>query len=79
MKWLLIVYVCSMANGKCDSSQIITGYQFNNHYDCVVAGYKYSYNKFVNLEKDEELEREFIESKKMAVKFECKGLPAFGT
>jgi len=78
MKWILITYICSIATGECPSNSI-TGFQFNNHYDCVVAGYKYSYNKFTNLEKLEEYEREYIEEKKLVIKFECKGLKPTST
>tara|TARA_R100001480_G_scaffold123286_1_gene121732 strand:+ start:198 stop:431 length:234 start_codon:yes stop_codon:yes gene_type:complete len=73
MKWILITYICSVATGEC-SSNSITGFQFNNHYDCVVAGYKYSHNKFTKLEELEELEREYIEQKKLVIKFECKNV-----
>tara|TARA_R100001510_G_scaffold42038_1_gene38400 strand:+ start:379 stop:612 length:234 start_codon:yes stop_codon:yes gene_type:complete len=73
MKWILITYICSVATGECPSNSI-TGFQFNNHYDCVVAGYKYSHNKFTKLEELEELEREYIEQKKLVIKFECKNV-----
>jgi hypothetical protein len=73
MKWILITYICSVATGECPSNSI-TGFQFNNHYDCVVAGYKYSHNKFTKLEELEELEREYIEEKKLVIKFECKNV-----
>ena len=78
MKWILITYICSIATGECPSNSI-TVFQFNNHYDCVVAGYKYSHNKFTKLEELEELEREYIEEKKLVIKFECKGLKPTST
>ena len=78
MKWILITYICSVATGQCPSNSI-TGFQFDNHYDCVVAGYKYSYNKFIKLEEIEELEKEYIEEKKLVIKFKCEGLKATGT
>ena len=40
----------------------------------MVAGYKYSHNKFTKLEELEELEREYIEEKKLVIKFECKNV-----
>ena len=52
----------------------MTMHKFQNHYDCVVAGYKYSHNKFIKLEELEELEREYIEEKKLVIKFECKNV-----
>ena len=71
MKYILILYVCSMASGTCPTSTI-SGYQFNTHYDCVDAGYKLAYNNFKNLNTLEELEKNYIEEKKIAVRFECK-------
>lgn len=65
--------MCSMASGECVSSKIMA-YEFNNHYDCVIAGYKQAYNDFRSLEKMEELEKDYIEQKKLVIKFECKGL-----
>ncbi len=73
MKYILILYMCSMASGNCPSSTI-SGYQFTNHYDCVVAGYQLAHNTFLNLKELEEFEREYIEREKIAVRFECKQL-----
>ena len=78
MKWILITYICSVATGECTSNSI-TGFQFDNHYDCVATGYKYSHNRFTKLEELEELEREYIEEKKLVIKFECKGLKPTST
>ena len=38
MKYLLVLYMCSLATGQCPSSYY-AGYQFNTHYDCIIAGY----------------------------------------
>ena len=73
MKYVLILYMCSMVSGECPSSNV-SGYQFNNHYDCVVGGYKQAYNAFRSLEEMEELEKDYIEQEKLVIKFECKGL-----
>ena len=78
MKWILITYICSITTGQCPTNSI-TGYQFDNHIDCVLAGYKLSHYKFTKLEELEELEREYIEEKKLVIKFECKGLQATNT
>jgi len=78
MKWIVITYICSITTGQCHTNSI-TGYQFDNHIDCVVAGYKLSHYKFTKLQELEELEKEYIEEKKLVIKFECKGLQATNT
>tara|TARA_A100001035_G_scaffold275531_1_gene269073 strand:- start:1616 stop:1819 length:204 start_codon:yes stop_codon:yes gene_type:complete len=62
-----------MNTNDCPSSTI-SGYQYNNHYDCVLSGYKLAHNTFINLKELEELEKAYIEEKKIVVKFECKAL-----
>ena len=71
MKYILILYMCSMATGECPSSTI-AGYQFTNHYDCVNAGYGVAQKTFRSLEELEDFERDYIEKEKIAIKFECK-------
>ena len=73
MKYILILYMCSMVSGECPSSTIL-GWQFENHYDCVNAGYGVSQQTFRNLEDLEEWSREYIEQQKIAIRFECKEL-----
>jgi hypothetical protein len=65
--------MCSMVSGECPSSTI-SGWQFENHYDCVNAGYGVSQQTFRNLEDLEEWSREYIEQQKIAIRFECKEL-----
>ena len=60
-----------MVSGECPSSTI-SGWQFENHYDCVNAGYGVSQQTFRNLEDLEEWSREYIEQEKIAIRFECK-------
>lgn len=75
MKFVLILYLCSMLNGSCSSSHV-PGYSFDTHYDCVFSGYGISQKVFKALEEDEEdFTREYINNKRMVVKFECKALP----
>ena len=64
-----------MLSGKCPSSTY-AGYQFENHYDCVNAGYAVAQSTFRNLEQTEEFNREYIEQSKLVIKFECKELGA---
>ena len=73
MKYILILYMCSMVSGECPTSTI-SGWQFENHYDCVNAGYGVSQQTFRNLEDLEEWSREYIEQQKIAIGFECKEL-----
>ena len=73
MKYILILYMCSMVSGECPSSTI-AGYQFESHYQCVDAGYGVSQQTFRNLEDLEEWSREYIEQEKIAIRFECKEL-----
>ena len=73
MKYILILYMCSLTTGQCPSHHY-SNYQFDNHYDCVVAGYGVAQQTFKNLEKMEEFEREYIENNKIAIKFDCKGI-----
>ena len=73
MKYLLILYMCSMNTGLCPNSTI-SGYQFNSHYDCVNAGYAIAQKTFRNLKDYEEFPRETIEKDKIVIKFECKEL-----
>jgi hypothetical protein len=75
MKFILILYMCSTITGQCPSSTV-AGYQFNNHYDCVAAGYRIAHNTFINLKELEEYEKDYIEQNKIVVKFECKELGA---
>ena len=63
--------MCSMSTGQCPSSTV-SGWQFNNHYDCVNAGYAIAQSTFRNLKELEEYEREYIEQSKIVVKFECR-------
>ena len=71
MKYILVLYMCSMVNNSCPSSTI-AGYQFTNHFDCVNAGYSVAQSTFRNLQEMEEFERQVIETRKLVIKFECK-------
>ena len=71
MKYIIVLYMCSMMNNTCPSSTV-AGYQFNNHFDCVNAGYSIAQSTFSNLQKMEEFEREVMEKQKLVIKFECK-------
>ena len=67
--------MCSMLSNTCPSSTV-AGYQFTNHYDCVVSGYRVAHNTFLNLKELEEYERDYMEKNKIVVKFECREIGA---
>ena len=71
MKYILVLYMCSMLSNNCPTSTI-SGYQFNTHYDCVNAGYAVAQSTFRNLKELEEWDREYLEQSKIVVKFECR-------
>ena len=71
MKYLLILYMCSMTTGQCPTSTV-SGYQFNSHYDCVNAGYSIAQKTFRDLKKLEDWDKPDFEKEKIVVKFECK-------
>ena len=73
MKYILVLYMCSMLSNSCPSSTV-SGYPFESHYDCVNAGYAIAQNTFRNLEEIEEYNRDYIEQSKIVVKFECREL-----
>ena len=73
MKYLLILYMCSMATGQCPSSSV-SGYQFNSHYDCVNAGYAIAQKTYRQLNEYEEWDIARINNEKIVIKFECKPL-----
>ena len=75
MKYILILYMCSMINNSCPTSTV-AGYQFVSHYDCVNAGYAIAQSTFRSLQDMEEYEREVIEKQKLVIKFECKEIGA---
>ena len=71
MKFVLILYMCSMITGQCPSSSI-SGYQFDNYYSCVDAGYAVAQQTFRNLPAIEDYSLDHINKNKIVIKFECK-------
>jgi len=62
--------MCSMNTGQCPS-HTYAGYQFNNHYDCVMGGYAVAQKTFKNLEETMEWDKEYINENKIVIKFQC--------
>ena len=50
MKFILILYICSLNTGQCPDN-VVSGYQFNSHYDCIDAGYAVAQKTYRNLKK----------------------------
>ena len=73
MKYLLVLYMCSMTTGQCQESSV-SGYQFNSHYDCINAGYAIAQKTFRNLKELKEWDVPNFEKEKIVIKFECKEL-----
>lgn len=71
MKYILVLYLCSITTGQCPSSQI-AGYQFNNHYDCVVGGYAIAQQTYKNLKELPDWDIPKFEEEKIVIKFECR-------
>ena len=69
-KFLLVMYMCSMVSGECPNHHI-PGYTFKTHYECVQYGYRVAHGTFKSLEETEAFDREYIETNKIVVKFEC--------
>ena len=67
--------MCSMTTGQCPSNTI-AGLQFDDHFDCVVNGYRVAHNTFKNLEETEDFDKEKINREKLVIKFECKQVGA---
>jgi len=67
--------MCSMTTGQCPSNTV-AGFQFDDHFDCVVNGYRVAHNTFKNLEELEEYDKEQINREKLVIKFECKQVGA---
>ena len=63
--------MCSMVANDCPSN-FIPGYTFTSHTDCVQMGYKVAHNTFKSLEEIAEYDREYVETNKIVVKFECR-------
>ena len=71
MKYVLILYMCSMVSNQCPSSTI-SGYQFNTYFDCVNAGYGVAQQTYNNLKELEDWDKEHINKNKIVIRFECK-------
>ena len=67
MKYVLILYLCSMLNNSCFESTI-TSHEYPTYYDCALSGYKLSHNTLMKLDPGR------VEEAQLAVKYECRGV-----
>ena len=67
MKYVLILYLCSMLDNSCLESTI-TSHEYPTYYDCALSGYKLSHNTLMHLDPGR------IEEQQLAVKYECRGV-----
>ena len=67
MKYVLILYLCSMLDNSCFESTI-TSHEYPTYYDCALSGYKLSHITLMNLDPGR------IEEQQLAVKYECRGV-----
>ena len=64
IKFVLILHLCSTLSGECLDSQYVS--EHDEYYTCLKYGYAQAYVSLDSLDKEE------INNKKLAVKFECK-------
>ena len=67
MKYIIILYLCSFINvqSTCFSEKVVA-LEFDNYNECILEGYKQSYNHLASLDKDK------INKEKLAIRFQCK-------
>ena len=67
IKFVLILHLCTFINTEpsCFQNQII-GLEFNDNFSCMLDGYKRSSRTLENIG------REDVNTKKLAIKFQCK-------
>lgn len=67
MKYILILYICTMSTQPhCEQDQIVNR-KFTNYYDCITVGYLNSYLHLTKM-----YDRDEVIKNKLAIKFECK-------
>tara|TARA_Y100000004_G_scaffold60012_1_gene66919 strand:- start:618 stop:872 length:255 start_codon:yes stop_codon:yes gene_type:complete len=70
MKYILIVYLCSLAAQTCDNGSI-PGIEFNSYKDCAIFGYEFSAKGL------DRFDEEIVNTDRLAVKFECREVNIF--
>lgn len=73
MKYILILYMCSINTGKCPSNSI-SPYEFDSHFDCVTFGYGLAQQTYKNLLTLKDYDLDTVNKNKLVIKFECRGL-----
>jgi|TARA_R100000458_G_scaffold58295_2_gene66030 hypothetical protein len=70
MKFVLVLYVCSILSQSCDNGRI-PSLEFQSHKECSLMGYKLAYMSVF------EMEDRKVNIEKIAVKFECRQINVF--
>jgi len=65
MKYVLVMYVCSILTQSCENGSI-PSLEFQTHKDCSLMGYKLAYMGVY------EMEDKRVNLEKIAIKFECR-------
>jgi hypothetical protein len=67
MKYILILYICTLSpQPYCEQDQIVNR-KFSNYYDCITVGYLNSYRHLTEM-----YDRDEVIKNKLAIKFQCK-------
>ena len=66
IKFVLILHLCSFLNTPDCFQETIAPLEFDDHYSCMVHGYKQSGRQIENLGKDR------VNPLKLAIRFECR-------
>jgi|TARA_X000001382_G_scaffold88667_1_gene63458 hypothetical protein len=66
MKYILIMFICSLQSGNSCKFIPTEISEFKDHYDCAVYGYNYSHELI------SEFSREFVNQYSVYVQFMCK-------
>ena len=69
MKYVLILYICSLSpQPYCKQDQIINQ-EFTSYYECITRGYLHSYQHLTKMYDEDEIEKNLL-----AIKFTCKDM-----
>jgi len=66
IKYVLILHLCTFLNTPDCFQETIAPFEFDDHYSCMVQGYKVAGRQIENLGKDR------VNPLKLAIKFECR-------
>ena len=67
MKFILVMYICSIVSNTCQNGYI-PGYEFDSHYDCMIMGYTRA------LDGAKAMDPKLVNDNKLTIKFECRAV-----